>query len=82
MADTEKFSLEVRMDATITIYDATGQATDWLKPGTTVNHTWKGMPTEQEIVTKYNAMKEVASVTLEDVLVNSRKRVDEARRGY
>lgn len=76
---TDTFSLEVRMDATITIKDGTGQVTDWLKPGSTVSHTWKGMPQESEVVLKYNDMKTVASVVLEDVIVATRQRLDQEK---
>lgn len=78
---TEKFTLTLRMDATITIHDAMGQATDWLKPGTEVSHTWKGMPTQEEVAMKYNDMKEVAGVTLEDVVAHSKQRLDRELRG-
>lgn len=78
---TEKFTLTLRMDATITIYDATGQATDWLKPGTEVSHTWKGYPTSEEVVMKYNDMEQVASATLEKVITNTQTRLDKELRG-
>lgn len=76
MAETQSFQLEVRMDATITIKDGTGQVTDWLKPGSTASHTWKGMPTPEEVGLRYNDMKEVASAVLEDVIAATRQRLD------
>lgn len=82
MAETERFKLTLRMDATVTVYDAVGQASDWLKPGTEVSHTWKGMPTDVEITTRYASMKEVAAVTLEDVIVAAKARIDKELRGH
>jgi hypothetical protein len=82
MAETERFKLTLRMDATVTIYDATGQATDWLKPGSEVSHTWKGMPTQEEVALRYNDMKEVCSATLEDVLATTQSRAQAVQRGH
>lgn len=76
MAETQSFQLEVRMDATITILDGTGTPRDWLKPGSTASHTWKGMPTVEEVTLRYNDMKEIASAVLEDVIVATRQRLD------
>lgn len=78
---TDSFKLTLRMDATVTIYDGTGQATDWLKPGTEVSHVWKGMPTDVEIITRYAAMKEVAATTLEDVIIAAKARIDKELHG-
>lgn len=79
--EIERFKLTLRMDATITVYDASGQATDWLKPGAEASCSWRGVPSETELALRYRDLSEVASSVLEDVLVNSRKRLDEARKG-
>lgn len=74
-------SLTLRLDATITVYDSTGQATDWLKPGTEAKATWSGVPSEQEVVLRYRDLNQMISVTLEDIIATARKRIDESRRG-
>lgn len=77
----EKFKLTIRMDATITVYDGAGTPSDWLKPGSEASVTWNGVPTEEELSLRYRDLSKVATATLEDVLVSSRKRLDESRRG-
>jgi len=77
----EKFKLTVTMDATITVFDPTGEPVSWLKPGTSASMTWRGVPTETELVLGYQTLSQAASVTLEDVVTSSRTRLDEARRG-
>jgi hypothetical protein len=77
----EKFELQVSMDATITVFDGAGNPTDWLKPGTKVKTTWGGVPSEVELVLRYRDMQQALSIVLEDVIVNTRKRLDEGRRG-
>lgn len=81
MTEVEKFELRVRMDATVTIFDALGQATDWVKPGSEVATTWRGVPTEEELALRFRAMTNVTQATLEDVLTSIRKRIDDTRRG-
>jgi hypothetical protein len=78
MAETEKFELEISVGATITIFDDAKQPVDWLRPATTLRHTWRGMPTLEEMELRYNAMMEIATVTLNDVLVHARERAIEA----
>ena len=79
--EVEKFKLEVQMNATITVFDAAGNPTDWLRPGTTASCTWRGIPSEVELALRYKDLSTVASATLEDVLVSTRQRLDQARRG-
>lgn len=81
MATTDKFELSIRMDATVTMFDATGQAINWLKPGSTVGHTWKGMPTVEEVILRYNDMKEVAATTLEDMIVLTQQGIEKNKHG-
>jgi hypothetical protein len=81
MTDIEKFTLKLKMDATVTIHDATGQATDWIKPGSEVSCTWRGVPTEAELLLQYEALAKVASATLEAVLVSAKVEIDKTRRG-
>jgi hypothetical protein len=77
----ERMELRLRMDATVTVYDATGTPTDWLKPGSEVAVWWNGVPPEPELVARYQDLSTVASMTLEQVIVEVRKRLDAARRG-
>lgn len=79
MAEIERTELTLRMDATVTVYDATGQATNWLKPGSEMTTTWKGDPTDAEVALRYNSMKDKVAVTLEDVLVATRARLMEVQ---
>ena len=76
-----KMSMTIRMDATVTVYDAAGQATDWLKPGSEAGVTWNGVPTQAELMLRFNDLTQVTSATLESVVVEVRKRLDKARRG-
>jgi hypothetical protein len=77
----ERMELRLRMDATVTVYDATGTPTDWLKPGSEAAVWWNGVPPEPELVARYQDLSTVASMTLEQVIVEVRKRLDAARRG-
>lgn len=79
--EIEKFRLTLKMEATITVFDSTGQATDWLKPGAEASCTWRGIPSEAELALRYRDLSAATSAILEDVVVTSRKRLDEARRG-
>lgn len=81
MADVVKFELKLKMDATVTIHDATGQATDWIKPGSEVGCTWNGVPTTEEITLRYESLSQVASATLEAVLVQTHNQLRKARQG-
>lgn len=81
MTEIEKFELRLRMDATITVYDGTGQATDWLKPGSEAGMTWKGMPTQEEVALRYEDLAAVASATLESVIISARARLDKELKG-
>lgn len=81
MADTEKFELEISMEATITVFDDAHQPVDWIKPGSRVSHTWRGMPTLDEMELRYNAMVPIVTETLKDGLVNARARAVAARQG-
>ena len=76
-----KMALTIKMDATVTVYDAGGQATDWLKPGSEAGCTWNGVPTQEELMLRFNDLTMITSATLESVLVEVRKRLDAARRG-
>lgn len=80
MTEIEKFELRLRMDATVSVYDSMGNATDWLKPGSETATTWKGMPVNEEIILRFRAMSDITSGTLEDVILAVRNRLDEARR--
>jgi hypothetical protein len=77
----EKFELQVSMDATITVFDGAGNPTDWLKPGAQAKTTWQGVPSETELALRYRDMQQAIAVVLGDVVENTRKRLDEARRG-
>ena len=77
----QRMELRLRMDATVTVYDATGQATDWLKPGSEAAVWWNGVPTEAEVVLRYEDLSKVTSLVLEQVIVEVRKRLDSVRRG-
>ncbi len=79
--EIDRFKLTVRMDATITVYDPRGEPSDWLKPGTEVSCSWKGVPSEAELALRYQDLTQAAKVTLEDLVTTSRQRLDEARRG-
>jgi len=77
----ERMELRLRMDATITIHDDLGRATDWLKPGTEAAVFWNGVPTQEELILRYNDLTEVTKALLQDVIESARKRLDAARRG-
>ena len=79
--EIERFKLTLRMDATITVYDRAGQATDWLKPGASAACTWRGVPSETELALRYRDLQAATSAILEDVVTQARRRLDEARRG-
>jgi hypothetical protein len=80
--EVEKVELRLRLDATVTVYDGTGQATDWLKPGSEGAVTWRGgIPSEAEVELGYQYLHARNAQILEEVLVAMRKRLDETRRG-
>lgn len=76
----ERMELRLRMDATVTVYDDAGQATDWLKPGSEVAVTWRGVPTQEELMLRYNDLTTINQATLADVIGHVRARLDAARR--
>lgn len=80
-AEVSGFKLTLRMDATITIFDGTGRATDWLKQGTEASQSWKSVPTEAQVATAYQALEAVAANILEVVVTKNRQALDDARRG-
>ena len=49
----ERVQLTLRLDATITIYDQSGNPTNWLKPGSEAAVSWKGLPSDQEVSLAY-----------------------------
>lgn len=67
----ERFELRLRMDATVSIHDSTGRVEHWVKPGSEAAATWNGMPSEPEIVLRYEALSRVAAATLEAVIVQA-----------
>ena len=79
----EKFELRLRLDATVTVFDGAGQATDWLKPGAETAVTWRGgIPSQVEIQLGFKHMQHtVLAPVLEEVIVQLRARLDETRRG-
>lgn len=80
--EVEKVELRLKMDATVTVYDAAGQATDWLKPGSEGGVTWRGgIPSEAEVKLGYEYLHARNAQALEEVLVAIRQRLDETRRG-
>ena len=82
VVEVEKVELRLRMDATVTVYDAAGQASDWLKPGSEGAVTWRGgIPAEDEIKLAYQYLHARNAQALEEVLVAIRKRLDDQRRG-
>lgn len=80
-AEVSGFKLTLRMDATITIFDGTGRATDWLKQGTEASQSWKSVPTEAQVATAYQGLEAVAANILEVVVTKNRQALDDARRG-
>lgn len=80
VTEIEKFELKISMSATVTVFDPAGQPSDWLKPASEAAYTWRGVPSQEEIVLRYRDLSDVTSITLEDVLVTVRKRLDEVRR--
>lgn len=67
----ERFELRLRMDATLTIRDQTGKEQHWVKPGSEAAAFWNGMPGEEELALRYEALSRIASATLEAVIVQS-----------
>lgn len=67
----ERFELRLRMDATLTIRDQTGKEQHWVKPGSEAAAFWNGMPSEPELVLRYEALSKVVASTLEAVIVQS-----------
>lgn len=81
MSEPDRFELRLRMDATVTVFDHNGQPTDWIKPGSEASMSWRGVPSQEELMLRYNDLTSVISATLEDVLGTVRERVERARRG-
>lgn len=80
--EVDKVTLTLGMAATITIYDAAGQATDWIKPSSEASVTWRnGIPSEAEVRLGYEYLNSRNSQALEENIVAIRKRLDETRRG-
>ena len=81
--EVERFELRLRLDATITVYDGAGQATDWLKPGAEAAVHWRGgIPSEAEVQLGYQHLQHtVLGPVLEEMVVLLRRRIDEVRRG-
>jgi hypothetical protein len=79
----EHFELTLRLDATVTVFDGAGQATDWLKPGAETKVRWRGgVPSEAEIRLGYQHMQHtVLAPMVEEIVVQLRARLDETRRG-
>lgn len=80
-AEVTGFKLTLRMDATITIFDGTGRATDWLKQGTEASQSWKTVPTQPQVEAAYERLENVAAGILEVVVLKNRQRLDETRQG-
>jgi hypothetical protein len=82
MPEIEKVTLTLRMDATITIHDASGEATDWLKPGSEGSVTWKGgIPSDTETKLGYQWLRQRIANQLQEVIVESKNQIDRERRG-
>jgi hypothetical protein len=81
LVTVQRMKLTIKMDATVTVYDASGQPTDWLKPGSEAAVSWNGVPTQEELMLRFNDLTTVTSATLESVLVEVRKKLDAVRRG-
>lgn len=79
MAEVEKFKLSISMNATVTIFDAAGEPVEWVRPGSEAATTWRGMPSEAEVILGYQAMAQVAETTLEAVLSTSYQQVNERK---
>jgi hypothetical protein len=77
----ERMELRLTLGATVTVYDATGQATDWIKPATEVAVWWNGVPPAEELLLRYNDLVTAAKITLEDVIGTIRARLEVSRRG-
>lgn len=81
MVEIDKVTLTLRLDATITVYDSAGNATDWIKPGSEAGVTWKGgIPSEPEVKLAYDYLNSRNSEALTAVIQETRKRLDESRR--
>lgn len=80
MANLTSFELRLRMDATITVTDPTGEAKDWLKQGLETASVFDGMPTEAELIAAFGPMEKACSDILEVVIVKSSERLRENRR--
>ena len=79
--EIERFELRLRMDATVSVTGPTGEVQNWLKPGTEVAATWRGFPSDAEVVLRYNSLKERCTDLLEEIVVTIHHRLEEARRG-
>ena len=81
-ARIEKVRLTLRMDATITVTGADGNASDWLKPGAEASVTWRGQPTREEMIQGYVYLQnDTLAPMLEDIISSLRDKMVEARRG-
>lgn len=80
--EIESVELKLKMDATLTVTGGSGsQPTEWLKPGAEASIRWRGQPTQQELVAGYLYLHTQAlAPMLEDVIVELRQRMVEARR--
>ena len=80
-AQIEWVELKLRLDATITVGGVGGSPTEWMKPGAEGAIRWRGQPGEEELVRGYLYIQEkMLKPMLEDVIVELRKRLQEARR--
>lgn len=67
--EIERFTLTMKLDATVTLTNAVGESQDWVKPGVTASIGWRGVPTEAELTTASTFLQEnVLNPTLNDVL--------------
>ena len=82
MTEVERVKLTLKMDATITVFDTTGEPTTWLKPGAEASVTWRGQPTREEMIQGYVYLQnDTLAPMLEDIISSLRDKMVEARRG-
>lgn len=67
----ERFELRLCLDATVAITDATGETKHWVKPGSEAATTWAGMPSQEEVVRRYDELSTVVAATLKAVIVQT-----------
>lgn len=82
LPDVTGMKVTVKVDATVTLYDSVGNATDWLKPGVESSMKWNGVPDESQIRSAVTFMRDhVLNPTIDDVLTSVTERTAAMRQG-